>query len=336
MTGAAAGSIRGSPAAPVLLPPRRWARVVGMSSRHPLRPAGQSGPAASPSGGRPAAQTLAGQGIAARRRTVRGDFSRGPGVRPSRPSERPVSPRAWRLGVAGLGVVGAELVRLVAERPDYPPSGDRVEVRAVSARRRDPAREGGAVWVDDPVALAAFARHRRVRGADRRGRGAGAGGGGGGAGRRQARGHRQQGADRHPRRAPGRPGRAARGGADVRGGGDGGRARREAGARGGGRLPHPADRRHPQRHLQLHPHRDGGLGPGLPRGAGRGPGAGLRRGRPHHRRRRLRRGPQDRRAGRPGLRRRAQPAEAVEVAGHRGACSCSTSGWPPPWATASS
>ena len=66
-----------------------------------------------------------------------------------------MSPRAWRLGVAGLGTVGAELVRLVAERPGYPPSGDRVEVAAVSARRRDPAREGGAVWVGDPVALAA-------------------------------------------------------------------------------------------------------------------------------------------------------------------------------------
>ena len=63
--------------------------------------------------------------------------------------------RTWRLGVAGLGTVGAELVRLVGERADYPPSGDRVEVVAVSARRRDPAREGGAAWVADPVALAA-------------------------------------------------------------------------------------------------------------------------------------------------------------------------------------
>ena len=64
------------------------------------------------------------------------------------------SPRTWRLGVAGLGTVGAELVRLVGERADYPPSGDRVEVAAVCARRRDSAREGGARWVGDPVALA--------------------------------------------------------------------------------------------------------------------------------------------------------------------------------------
>ncbi len=66
-----------------------------------------------------------------------------------------MSVRTWRLGVAGLGTVGAELVRLVGERADYPPSGDRVEVAAVCARSRDPAREGGARFVEDPAALAA-------------------------------------------------------------------------------------------------------------------------------------------------------------------------------------
>ena len=63
--------------------------------------------------------------------------------------------RTWRLGVAGLGVVGAELVRLLGERADYLPSGDRIEVVGVSARRRDAAREAGARWFDGPVALAA-------------------------------------------------------------------------------------------------------------------------------------------------------------------------------------
>ena len=65
-----------------------------------------------------------------------------------------VRPRTWRLGVAGLGTVGAELVRLVGERSDFAPSGETVRVAGVSARRRDPAREGGAAWFDDPVALA--------------------------------------------------------------------------------------------------------------------------------------------------------------------------------------
>lgn len=62
--------------------------------------------------------------------------------------------RTWRIGVAGLGTVGAELVRLVGERADFAPSGERVQVTGVSARRRDPAREAGAQWFDDPVALA--------------------------------------------------------------------------------------------------------------------------------------------------------------------------------------
>ena len=62
--------------------------------------------------------------------------------------------RTWRIGVAGLGTVGAELVRLVSERADFAPSGERVEVTGVSARRRDPAREGGARWFEDLVALA--------------------------------------------------------------------------------------------------------------------------------------------------------------------------------------
>ncbi len=63
--------------------------------------------------------------------------------------------RTWRLGVAGLGTVGAELVKLVGERADFAPSGERAVVAGVCARTRDPAREGGAAWFGDPVALAA-------------------------------------------------------------------------------------------------------------------------------------------------------------------------------------
>ena len=66
-----------------------------------------------------------------------------------------MSARTWRLGVAGLGVVGAELVRLIGERADFPPSGEHIVVAGVSARRRDPAREGGATWFDNPAKLAA-------------------------------------------------------------------------------------------------------------------------------------------------------------------------------------
>ena len=64
-----------------------------------------------------------------------------------------MEPRTWRLGVAGLGVVGGELLRLLAERPDFAPCGDRAQVVGVCARSRTPAREV-APWFDDPVALA--------------------------------------------------------------------------------------------------------------------------------------------------------------------------------------
>jgi homoserine dehydrogenase len=65
--------------------------------------------------------------------------------------------RTWRLGLAGLGTVGAGLVRLIQERPDFAPASGRVEIAAVSARRRDLARGAnitGYRWVEEPVALA--------------------------------------------------------------------------------------------------------------------------------------------------------------------------------------
>ncbi|MGZ6027669.1 MAG: homoserine dehydrogenase [Caulobacteraceae bacterium] len=66
--------------------------------------------------------------------------------------------RIWRLGVAGLGTVGAGLLQFLAERPDFAPAPGRVEVSGVSARSRSrprPADISAFRWFDDPVALAA-------------------------------------------------------------------------------------------------------------------------------------------------------------------------------------
>ncbi|HEX4742217.1 MAG TPA: homoserine dehydrogenase [Caulobacteraceae bacterium] len=65
--------------------------------------------------------------------------------------------RTWRVGVAGLGTVGAGFVRLLQEAPHFAPAGGRAEIAGVSARRRNAAREAdvsGLAWFDDPVALA--------------------------------------------------------------------------------------------------------------------------------------------------------------------------------------
>jgi homoserine dehydrogenase len=67
-----------------------------------------------------------------------------------------MSGRTWRVGVAGLGVVGGGLLKFLAERPDFAPSGERVVVTGVSARsRKDRGVDlSAAAWFDDPVALA--------------------------------------------------------------------------------------------------------------------------------------------------------------------------------------
>jgi len=62
-----------------------------------------------------------------------------------------------RLGVAGLGTVGAGLLNFIAERPDFAPAGGRVVVTGVSARSRSrprPVDISNLTWFDDPVALA--------------------------------------------------------------------------------------------------------------------------------------------------------------------------------------
>jgi homoserine dehydrogenase len=62
-----------------------------------------------------------------------------------------------RLGIAGLGSVGASVVRLLQGRDDSQNCGRKPEITAVSARDRSRDRGlnlDGMDWVDDPVALA--------------------------------------------------------------------------------------------------------------------------------------------------------------------------------------
>src|SRR5580693_865923 len=64
----------------------------------------------------------------------------------------------WRIGIAGLGTVGAGLLNLISERPGFSPVGPHVVVTGVSARSRSrprPVNISNLPWFDDPVALAA-------------------------------------------------------------------------------------------------------------------------------------------------------------------------------------
>jgi homoserine dehydrogenase len=68
-----------------------------------------------------------------------------------------MSGREWKIGVAGLGSVGAALVKALADHPGFAPGGDTSRVTGVSAR--DKAKDRGtdlssAAWFDDPVTLA--------------------------------------------------------------------------------------------------------------------------------------------------------------------------------------
>jgi len=65
--------------------------------------------------------------------------------------------KPWRVGVAGLGTVGAGLLSFLSERPDFAPAGGRAVVTGVSARSRSRPRPfdiSNLPWFDDPVALA--------------------------------------------------------------------------------------------------------------------------------------------------------------------------------------
>jgi homoserine dehydrogenase len=59
----------------------------------------------------------------------------------------------WRIGVAGLGTVGAGLVTLLSERPGFSPAGGEALVTGVCARSRRPSLSP-APWFGDPVELA--------------------------------------------------------------------------------------------------------------------------------------------------------------------------------------
>ncbi|CAA2160482.1 MULTISPECIES: homoserine dehydrogenase [Methylobacterium] len=65
---------------------------------------------------------------------------------------------SYRIGVAGLGTVGASVVRMIARRRDtLTASGLDIRVAAVSSRDRSRDRGldlAGVTWFDDPVALA--------------------------------------------------------------------------------------------------------------------------------------------------------------------------------------
>ncbi|WP_293904980.1 homoserine dehydrogenase [Phenylobacterium sp.] len=64
----------------------------------------------------------------------------------------------WRIGVAGLGTVGAGLLTYLADNPAFAPAGHMAVVTAVSARSKSrprPCDISELTWFDDPVALAA-------------------------------------------------------------------------------------------------------------------------------------------------------------------------------------
>ena len=169
-----------------------------------------------------------------------------------------------KVGIAGLGTVGAAVVRLI-ER-----AARGAGARAAAGRSRSSRSCARSRGKDRGVDLDEAALGRRSGGACRaipdidvfveliggdgdpaqaRGRG--------GARRRQAGGHRQQGAARRARRRARGAGREARRRAQFRGGGRRRHPDRQDAARGAGRQFDRAHLRHPQRHLQLHPHPHG-------------------------------------------------------------------------------
>jgi homoserine dehydrogenase len=66
--------------------------------------------------------------------------------------------KLWRVGVAGLGTVGAGLLNFLSEHPDFAPAGGRAAVTGVSARsksRQRPVDISNLPWFDDAAQLAA-------------------------------------------------------------------------------------------------------------------------------------------------------------------------------------
>ena len=65
--------------------------------------------------------------------------------------------KTWRIGIAGLGTVGAGLLKFLADRPNFAPAGGITKITGVSARSRSRPRPfdiSNLPWFDDPVALA--------------------------------------------------------------------------------------------------------------------------------------------------------------------------------------
>ena len=163
-----------------------------------------------------------------------------------------------KVGVAGLGTVGAALIAQVARQRDALAArcGRPIEIVAVCARSR--AKDRGIdlkkmKWFADPVALArdpgidVFVE--LIGGAGDPAKAAVEAALGVG----QIGGHRQQGAARQARRRARRARREASRRAQFRGRGRRRHPDREDLARGAGRQFVRAHLRHPQRHLQLHP-----------------------------------------------------------------------------------
>ena len=139
-----------------------------------------------------------------------------------------------RVGIAGLGTVGAEVVRLIEQQAQALSArcGRGVSVVAVTARSKAKKRGvdlRGIAWAKSALDAGQRSRHRLLCRIDGRLRRACALGDRDGAEVRQVGGDRQQGADRQARTAAGEVGREAWRRAEFRGGGrrgDPGRSRR--------------------------------------------------------------------------------------------------------------
>ena len=181
-------------------------------------------------------------------------------------------PAPLRIGLAGLGTVGAGVVKVLQvarrdnRRPRRPPGRDRRDLGAIADRDRGVDLSAYA-WEDDPV-VARPPRGRRPRGRGDRRRG------------RSGQSHRQAALAGGKHLVTANKAMLARhgSGAGERRRGE----RRRPALRGGGRRRHPGgqgadrgprrQRHHPgdggaERHLQLHPDPDGGRGRALRPGA---------------------------------------------------------------------
>lgn len=199
-----------------------------------------------------------------------------------------------KVGICGLGTVGGGTFNVLERNAEEIArrAGRGIEVAQIAARRPNPKCDTGATpitadifdvacnpEIDVVVELIGGYTLAHEPGAQ-------------GHRERQARGHREQGADRRARQRDLRQGpregrdRRLRGRCRRRHPGDQGDPRGAVGQ------PHQLAGRDHQRYRQLHPQRNAREGPYLPRRARRGPGPGLCRGRPDLRRGRHRRRPQ--------------------------------------------